>query len=238
VRGIEEIRDDRSHGARWLTRRAAEALLEIARERPEQIVQACRALAAAQPAMAPLVQLADRAMRAETAAEVAALCLRTLQDLERSGRTVIEHASGLIAHDCTVMTHSHSGTVEAVLIAAHERGTRFRVIATESQPLGEGADLARALRRAGIDVTLVADADVPAHVPASSLVMVGADAVTPAAVVNKAGTAAIAREARDHGVPFYVVCTSDKLAAAYEFDNSEHLYDLTPRDLITAVVTD
>jgi translation initiation factor eIF-2B subunit delta len=122
-----------------------------------------------------------------------------------------------------------------VLLAAHARGTRFRVIATESQPLGEGLALAGALEGAGITVTRIPDGDVP---PSVSVVIVGADAVTPAAVVNKVGTAALARLAHDRGVPFYVVCTSDKLVASHQLIDPEGLYDVTPREFVTAVVTE
>jgi translation initiation factor 2B subunit (eIF-2B alpha/beta/delta family) len=229
---IDEIRRDRRHGARWLTRRAAEALLEIARERPHQLPEACRALASAQPAMAPVVQLATDAA---CSADVEALCLRTVDQLERSGRAVVNRAAALVADGGVVLTHSHSSTVESALVAAHARGTRFRVLATESQPLGEGVALAAALRNAGMDVTLIPDGEVP---PAATLVMVGADAVTPAAVVNKVGTAAIARVAHERGIPFYVVSTSDKLVASHELIDPEGLYDVTPRELVTAIVTE
>jgi translation initiation factor 2B subunit (eIF-2B alpha/beta/delta family) len=229
---IDELRRDRTHGARWLTRRAAEALLEIARESPERLPEACRALAAAQPAMAPVVQLANEAAHS---ADVEALCLRTIENLERSGRAVVDRAARLIKDGSVVLTHSHSGTVEAALIAAHTRGTRFRVIAAESQPLGEGAALAAAVERAGVAVTLIRDGELP---PGTSLVMVGADAVTPSGVVNKVGTATIAGLAHDARLPFYVVCTSDKLVTSHELIDPEGLYDITPRDLVTAIVTE
>ncbi|HET8546827.1 MAG TPA: hypothetical protein VFL57_02435, partial [Bryobacteraceae bacterium] len=169
---IEEIRKDRVHGARWLTQRAANILLTLAREGYPDLRQACRELAAAQPAMAPLVQLANAAARAGTPAEVETLCVRTLFALERSGRAVAERAAVLIGDGAIVLTHSYSGTVEAALLQAHTRRTRFRVIATESQPLGEGAQLADSLRRSGIPVTLIPDDAVPVHLPKSSLVMV------------------------------------------------------------------
>ena len=229
---INEIRRDRTHGARWLTRRAAEALLEIARKHPDRLPDACRALAAAQPAMAPIVQLAEAAARST---DVEALCLRMLDDLERTGRAVVDRAAALVTKGSVVLTHSHSSTVEAALIKAHAHRTRLRVLATESQPLGEGAALAAALRSAGIDVTVIRDREFPEVV---SLVMVGADAITPEGVVNKVGTATLAQVALRREVPFYVVCTSDKLVASHELIDPEHLYDITPRELVTAIVTE
>jgi translation initiation factor 2B subunit (eIF-2B alpha/beta/delta family) len=236
--GIEQLRNDRRHGARGLTRRAATVLLTLARDNPSALPDACGELASAQPAMAPLVRLARAAGQARTVADVEALCLRTLNELERSGAAVAANAAALLGQNSTVLTHSSSGTVSAALAEAQARGIRFRVIATESQPLGEGVRLAETLQQAGISVTLIADDTVAIHLSMSSLVMVGADAVSPGGVVNKVGTAGIAALARERAVPFYVVCTSDKLVGEHDFYDPEHLYDVTPLDLVTAIVTE
>lgn len=238
VAAVDEIRRNRSHGARWLTRRTAELLLALARENAPGLEQACRSLASAQPAMASLVRLGKEAANAATAAEVEDLCRRTLAELERDGRAAIDNAAALIADGATILTHSHSSTVEAALLLAHTQAKRLRVIAAESLPLGEGRQLADTLCAAGVDVALIADSAAAEHMGSSSLVMVGADAVTPAGVINKIGTAALARMARDSGLPFYVICTSDKISDTNELVDPEHLFDITPRELITAIVTE
>lgn len=235
---LDEIRHDRVHGARWLTRRSAEVLLALADENTPGLAEACRSLATAQPAMAPVVRLASEAAHAASPAAIADLCRHILEELDRAGRAVTEHAAAMLRDGATVLTHSHSGTVEAALLAAHARGTRLRVIATESQPLGEGARLAEVLDKAGLTVTLIPDAATSAHVAVCSLVIVGADAVSRSGVVNKIGTARIARLARESRVPFYVVCTSDKLVSTLQLHDPEKLYDITPLDDITAVVTE
>jgi translation initiation factor 2B subunit (eIF-2B alpha/beta/delta family) len=170
--------------------------------------------------------------------ELETLCRQTIQELERAGHVVAQYGAALIAEGATVLTHSYSQTVEASLLAAHARGLRFRIVVTESYPLGEGVRLAAALEKAGLRVSLVRDDAVSANMPVTSLVLVGADAVSPAGVVNKVGTSEISRLAREYRVPLYVVCTSDKLVTAHELDDPERLYDVTPLNHVTAIVTE
>lgn len=72
--------------------------------------------------------------------------------------------------------------------------------------------MARELARAGIDVTLVADAQLPGLVAEAEAVAVGADAIlADGSFLNKAGTMPLALTARRLRVPFYVVAESWKV---------------------------
>lgn len=64
-------------------------------------------------------------------------------------------------------------------------GRTFRVVVCESRPLNEGATLANTLADAGVDVTLITDAQAGMFVGRADIVLVGADSLTQDAVVNK-----------------------------------------------------
>jgi translation initiation factor 2B subunit (eIF-2B alpha/beta/delta family)/uncharacterized protein with PIN domain len=235
---IEAIREDREHGASALRRKAVELLLALAREDDlaGDVSEAAALLAAAQPDMPSIAALARKAAGCRTPEELEQLAGAELTRLDRAMEAVVRHAAALIGDRVTVLTHSHSETVEQALVAARRSGRSFRVLVTESLPLGEGRELAQALTRAEVDATVVADAAVYRAMPEVDLVFTGADAVTPAGVVNKVGTALIALAARAHRRRMYAVCTSDKLTAAAR--EPGELYDLTPLDLFTGIVTE
>ena len=105
----------------------------------------------------------------------------------------------------------------------HDR-RRLKVVVSESRPLREGVDVAaRFASEGGHDVTLVTDAALGSELlrmkkqscgdsssPISVIVLVGADAIDDGDVVNKVGTRMLALAAREAGVPFFLVSTSDK----------------------------
>jgi translation initiation factor 2B subunit (eIF-2B alpha/beta/delta family)/ADP-ribose pyrophosphatase YjhB (NUDIX family) len=162
----------------------------------------------------------------------------------------------------TVLTCSRSGTVAGALRRVEPTP---ELVVADSRPGGEGVGVAESFA-AETDVTLVPDGAVaqvlaePASVDASPVdaVLVGADAVLPdASVVNKVGTRAVglaaAADAAD--VPLLVVTARDKVggrddldlervdaSAVYDGDREVRvvapLFDRTPADLVTAVVTE
>jgi len=206
---------------------ALAALPLLAQLTPAQRRDAARTLAKAQPAMAPLrwlaAQLGDGA---EPEHLVRHLILA-------SGEASL-YASELIQRRSVVLTHSASSTVERALHAAPRP---FRIVVTESRPLGEGERLADRLSGEGLDVQLIPDASLCLWLPRVDLVLVGADAITPQGIVNKVGTRLLALAASDAGVPFHVVCTTDKIVDTVSVGR-EDLFDLTPLSLITSVVTE
>lgn len=238
---VDAIRDDREHGAAELSRRAIEALRLLAVEAApqmfgEQLEAVMAGLAAAQPEMATVQRVVEEARRARTAEQLGALCYEMLVKFAERQERAARQASELIREGELVLTHSHSATVETAMRMAHDRGVRFRVLATESRPLGEGEECAQSLRECGIEATVIPDATVYREMTEVGLVLVGADSVTPEGVVNKAGTALLALAARSRRRRMYVVCGSDKLAASAPTPGP--LYDLTPLDLLTGVITE
>jgi translation initiation factor 2B subunit (eIF-2B alpha/beta/delta family) len=215
--------------------------------------------------MAPLMNLANSVIEAIEAAnsapvpaarEAAAVFLtRTAQAAHDAALRAAGH---LIDDRATVLTHSRSSIVVEAMVEASKLGKRFSVVATESRPLCEGRMLASEIRRAGIPVTVIADAAADAALETVSLVLAGADRVTPANVVNKIGTRMIALAARERNVPVHVACDSSKFIAAREADDcaDEHpsaelwpdappdvrvlnrYFEAVPLDLISSIVTE
>jgi len=252
---IEAIRRNRTSGAVELAVAAAEALALAAGVSRGVLREAARALVNAQPAMAPLFNLANTCLLAEDPARA---CREFAGRIESSSRAAASHAAALIAGKSVILTHSRSSTVEAAFRAALAAGSLFRVIATESRPLAEGVRLAEALGEQGIGVTLVVDAAIYRMLPEADLALTGADAVSVAGLVNKAGTALLGLAAARLGVPFYALCSTEKfLPAAARLkpetarDGGEILdrplvnvvpanyyFDTTPLDVVAGIITE
>jgi eIF-2B alpha/beta/delta-like uncharacterized protein len=270
---IEAIRSDHLSGAVTITQQATKVLVllaEVTTSRTvadfrSELTEVGRALIAAQPAMASLFNLVNEVlwsaeyvddvdtMRAVVRAVATNFVAAMVAGIERiAGRAV-----SLISDGMMVLTHSSSATVLRAFLAAQQAGRRFAVVCTESRPMLEGCNLARQLGAEGIEARLVVDAAAFRMLPKVNLVMVGADAVSPRGVVNKIGTLGLAVTAKEHGVPFYVLCDSEKLVpegvlapqAFAQRDPREvaesmvgvtvlnYTFDTTPLEYVTGVVT-
>ncbi len=221
---LQEIREENRSGATHLTRMGKEFLtLEInscrsCAELRRRLPVSGKLLISAQPAMASIFNLVNTILlrvqgeeeleRLREMAEGAAS--EFLSRMEASNRAVADAASDLIGEDQTIVTHSFSSAVAASIIAAHRRGRRFTIIATESRPVYEGRELALMLAKEGIRVKLVADAAIFRHLNVAQAVMVGADTVTPSTLINKAGTYGLALAAWELNIPLYVLAGSEK----------------------------
>lgn len=241
---VEDIREDTDHGSTYLSVRALECLRDRAAVAPRTVPALARDLLDARPSMRVIENRVNRVMH-EGGDEAAA---RTEIDraLAADAGAANEAADRLPDR---VLTLSRSGTVLAAL-----REARPHVFVAESRPAREGVGVAEALSKS-MPVTLHTDAAV-AHVLATEAigaVLVGADAVlADGSVVNKTGTRGAALAATHEGIPVYVVCARDKIAA----DGTAHLesgpaselhdslpvvnptFDVTPPEAITAVVTE
>jgi hypothetical protein len=91
-------------------------------------------------------------------------------------------------------------------------GPGLSVIVCESRPLCEGVAMAQRLAAAGLHVALITDAQAGVFVEEADVVLLGADAVTPAGVVNKVGSKLLALAAKAAGVPVVAVTDSLKVS--------------------------
>ena len=249
---IEELRQDRSHGASWMARQAVEAICEEARgpagdaeELRAALLEAGRRLADSRPEVGAVAGAVGRLLAAAHWREGAAVeeIRRLVQDEGEALLDARTRASRSIAtllgdrlKGATVITHSNSATVrEAVPHAPPDR-----ILCTVSRPLEEGRTLAARLAEGGLPVELVEDDEAPRRMSSADLLLLGADTVfRDGTLCNKVGTRMLAQAAAEAGVPVVVACEVIKLAptdppAALGTD----LFDLTPPSLLTEFVTE
>ncbi|MDR1668715.1 MAG: S-methyl-5-thioribose-1-phosphate isomerase [Oscillospiraceae bacterium] len=125
------------------------------------------------------------------------------------GLTLLKDGDGILTH-CNAgrLAAVRYGTALAPVYVGAERGARFKVYATETRPLMQGARLtAYELSAAGIDVTLICD-NMASRVMRNGwvrAVITGCDRVAANGdVCNKIGTSALAVLAAHYSIPFYV----------------------------------
>lgn len=182
--------------------------------------QAAEALESTRPtavslhhAVAHVMQVVLEAPDADAAREAAPRAAAAwAARIEQAREQLVRHALALVPAEARILTHCHSSTVVDVLVAAHRRGLAPRVVTTETRPFGQGRITSALLAEAGVHVTFVVDSAADAVLGEGiDGVLVGADTVArDGTLFNKVGTAGVARLARDHGVPFHSLTTSEK----------------------------
>jgi methylthioribose-1-phosphate isomerase len=238
--------------------------LALAAQRGDDLDAAYETLAAARPTAVNLRWALDE-LRADPTAERARKLHD--EEVERC-RTMAAHAAPLLAVGSRVLTHCNAGglatggygTAVGAIRAAWERGRVRHVWVDETRPLLQGSRLtAWELETLGIPHAVVADSAAASLMAAGEVdaVVTGADRIAANGdTANKIGTYGLAVLARHHELPFVVVAPTSTLdpAAATgaaipieERDPAEvtsrfaarnPAFDVTPADLIAAIVTE
>jgi len=183
-------------------------------------------------------------------------------------RAMSAHAAALFETGTRALTHCNAGglatggygSAVGALIAARERGRLDHVWVDETRPLLQGARLtAWELETVGIPHAVIADSAAASLMAAGEVdcVVTGADRIAANGdTANKIGTYSLAVLAHFHGIPLYIVAPSSTVDLATpdgaaipieERDPSEisarfparnPAFDVTPAELITAIVTE
>jgi methylthioribose-1-phosphate isomerase len=189
------------------------------------------------------------------------------EEVERC-RAMAAHAAELFGPGTRALTHCNAGglatggygSAVGALRAAWERGLLAHVWVGETRPLLQGSRLtAWELERAGIPHAVIADSAAASLMAAGEVdcVVTGADRIAANGdTANKIGTYSLAVLAAHHELPLYVVAptstidpaTPDGAAIPIEYRASEEVttrfparnpaFDVTPAELITAIVTE
>jgi ribose 1,5-bisphosphate isomerase len=149
--------------------------------------------------------------------------------IKKSSKDVLDHfdfaqekiadiGSKLIRNGTVVCTYCHSSTVVSVLKKAKSQGKKFKVNVTETRPLYQGRITAKDLSKAKIPVDLCVDSAECFELKESSIVLIGADAITKKHIYNKIGTESFLVMAKKYKIPVYV-CTD-----SWKFD-PEHMHE-------------
>ncbi|MDH5696734.1 MAG: translation initiation factor eIF-2B [Dehalococcoidia bacterium] len=241
---IEEIRNDKVHGASQLARQAVSVLKVAAQHSQADSVneflleqkEVGERLMSARPAMAPVFNIVSRflntvsqkakQMNLDSIKHLAIsradkLANGSLQAIAR----IVNYGSQLIADGDIIMTHSYSSTVMAVLKEAFNKRRHIAVFTTRSGPGHTGERIAQELGRYGLPVTFIDDAAIGLYISAVSKAMVGADRIcADGNIINGIGTYQLALAAEKAGAPFYVLCETlkfDPRLKSYEVDLEE-----------------
>jgi methylthioribose-1-phosphate isomerase len=186
----------------------------------------------------------------------------------RIGSELIRNGDVILTHcNAGALATVDYGTALGVIRRAVEEGKRIKVIATETRPMFQGARLtAYELQKDRVPVTLTIDSAVGylMHKRMIDKVVVGADRIVRDAVINKIGTFTVAVLAKEHGIPFYVAapkstfdlgrtssevlieerspdeitCIDSVRIAPKEVEVLNPAFDITPLNLVTAIVSE
>lgn len=227
---IDEIRNDKAHGASQLARQAV-SVLKVAAERSQvesvnefliEQKEVTDRLMLARPAMAPLFNIINRLFNiiSEKAVGVDLNSIRRLtiyqadeviKESSQAVAQIAEYGSDLIAGGDTIMAYSYSSTVVAALKIAFTKHRSIGVITARSGPGRSGEITSRELGLYGVPVTFIDDAAIGLYISMVNKVTVGADRIcADGMVVNGIGTYQLALAAEGNGIPFYVLCETLK----------------------------
>jgi translation initiation factor 2B subunit (eIF-2B alpha/beta/delta family) len=232
---IDQLTDDiaanRVPGGSAFARAAAELITLRAGTLPESssiddvrrtVTEVSRWVADTKPSMAVVRNVADLAQTvsaevpvADAAGLKAALGRALGAYIENSVRAIAalgDFARDLFHAGDTVLIHSYSASLEALLRSATADGTRFRLLVTESRPYRESRRLVEAIADSATEIVLYSDAAVCVAAEAADWALVGADSVfTDGSFANKTGSKPIALACRECETPLYVATELSKL---------------------------
>ncbi len=210
---------DRHHGAAEIERRLVIDLLDERRRwSVAALTRGAVRLLADQPAMANLRNLA-RSIAGADLTEVAERLKRRSAVLRELDERFATAAWPRIESSQQVLTISRSSAVTAVLLGAWSRGWRGRTVVFDGSPIGGGVNQAEWLAERMSHVFSQPDSAVVKWLDGDgSLVLVGADAVSPERFVNVGGTGAMVELAAARGIPVLVVADSGKELPNDEID--------------------
>jgi methylthioribose-1-phosphate isomerase len=183
-------------------------------------------------------------------------------------RAMAAHAADLFGPGTRALTHCNAGglatggygSAVGALRAAWERGLLAHVWVDETRPLLQGSRLtAWELETAGIPHAVIADSAAASLMAAGEVdcVVTGADRIAANGdTANKIGTYSLAVLAAHHDLPFYVVAPTSTIdldtptgadipieersgaELTARFPARNPAFDVTPAELITAIVTE
>jgi methylthioribose-1-phosphate isomerase len=238
--------------------------IALAAAKGEDLLAADRVLRESRPTAVNLAWALDE-MRDDPSAEHAR---RIHHDEVERCKQMAAHTAELLAPGTRALTHCNAGglatggygSAVGALLAAWERGLLEHVWVDETRPLLQGARLtAWELETASIPHAVIADSAAASLMAAGDVdcVITGADRIAANGdTANKIGTYSLAVLASHHGLPLYIVApsttvdlqTPDGAAIPIEerdgaeiterFAARNPAFDVTPAELITAIVTE
>lgn len=216
---FDRAAEDRRHGASEIEGRL---IVDLLRERrwwnSANLHSGAERLLTGQPAMANLRNLARELARGNPEATERWMQRRSVL-LSNAGERFAAAAWSLIENTSRLLTISRSSAVAAVLTGAWCRGWRGETVVFDGSPAGGGVGQTLRLAREMDHLRSQPDATMPGwFTREGTVVLVGADAVSPERLVNVSGTAVLLELAAARSVPVVVVADSGKDLPDTEID--------------------
>ncbi len=262
---IEEIRQDRIHGASWLSRQAI-GVMNLAIEKSEaknvadfleELKAVGRGLMEARPSMASITNCVSRfiyqvSQKSEIKKDLSSLkklaCSKgkeLIKDVEGTFFKASEQGAELIEKGDRLMTCSYSSTICETLRLARLAGKGFHVLVAESRSSNGqayGEMTAEQLRSYGIPAEVIPDQAIKQYISKVGKALVGADSIlADGSLINGVPTYAVALAAKESQIPFYCLCETDKFDTRSYLGQPSELeegFDRVPLHLITGIITE
>ena len=193
-RRIEDILNDREHGATFLAQEALRTLalaggsLHPGTDRISALRAIAQRLTHARPAMAAIKNMTRRYLeeseRRGESFDPRVLAHELLDEMDASTREATRRASEYVFDGSRVLTCSYSSAVLRTLEVALSARKRYSVVVVESRAgaLAHGTRLLEAVARLGVPGELIPDRAIAEGVFRADMVILGADKLLPMAV--------------------------------------------------------
>uniref|UniRef100_A0A8D8Y4V4 Translation initiation factor eIF2B subunit delta n=2 Tax=Cacopsylla melanoneura TaxID=428564 RepID=A0A8D8Y4V4_9HEMI len=142
------------------------------------------------------------------------------EQVDKAGEAICMFLNNKLGNDDVILTYGCSSLVEKVLVDAHKKGTKFRVIVVDGSPWFEGKEMLRRMIKHRIDCSYVLLSAVSYIMREVSKVIIGAHALlSNGAVMSRAGTAQVSLVARAFNVPVLAACETHKFCERVQTDS-------------------
>ena len=260
AQSIEGIRQDKVHGAGWLSRQSL-GVIRLAVEKSEaramgafieELTTVGRELVESRPSMVSIAngvvwlihRVVERSREEENLSILKGFALSESDSLvrysEEAALKAAEQGAKVIGRGDRLITCSYSSTVCQTFRRATVEGKGIEVIAADSGSYGKAT--AEQLRLYGIPVQVIPDEAIRRWMPLVNKALAGADAIlSDGSLVNGSPTYELALAAKDNGNPFYAVAETMKLdvwGCLGQEPRLETGFERIPGTLITGIVTE
>ena len=188
--------------------------------------------------------------------------------LEYADRAIAQNAMTKMENGDVVLTFGNSETISVVLTTAKQEGINFYVWVVDSRPLWEGKQLLQKLLEANIPCGYIQLNALTYVMQQVTKVFLGAKALmSNGSIYGRIGTAGVALLAKDKNIPVLVCCETYKISNKVQLESITRnelgnpnalmhgeslknwkevpnlkllnlLYDVTPADFVSGVVTE
>lgn len=264
LKKVNELKNDRLHGANWLSSQAInvmglamrESRAITAAELVNELNEIAAAITEARPSMTSIANYISQLLHQITLISqeqkqmddvknsAQAKVKEFIKLVQEAPRKAAENAATMIADEDTLITCSYSSTVCKTFTISRERAKKIEVIIAESRcnDITYGEISAQQLKRHRIPTTVIPDKDINRYIEKTKKALVGADTILiDGSLINGTPTYKLAQAAATAKIPFYSVCETAKFDALNQHRKQPKLepgFDLIPANLITGIITE